>query len=367
MVAQTPFPCIIPRPVDLKGEVSLMRFKILFVVAMLLTGMTLGCDTPPEEAPPVPTAQAATTPAQGEPVPSATPREQEAPVQATESPLPSPSPLVSTPEPSMPTPLPLASPVARGAATVNGRVIPLAEFEAQVEIAQRYMAQGADSSGQATTLPELRRQVLDWMIDQVLIEQAAEREGANVTDDQVEAEIQKMRSTDEAKFNEWLRANGLTVETLRARLRSEMLGAALADRIASNVPSRVVQVHVRHILTSTQGEAEEVVRRVQAGEDFAALARQFSLDQTTGELGGDLGFLPRGIMSPEFDAVAFDLAVGEVSGVVQSEYGYHVIHVVEKDPSREVPAELMPALRQHAFQDWLEQEHAGADIVILIQ
>ena len=339
-----------------KGDCSLIHLKIVTLLAALLLGSTLalGCESVPAESPsPVPTT----------PVPPPSPHVQIEEIVST----PSPSLALPTSVPSLPTPLPLASPSAQGAAIVNGQPIPLDDFEAQVEIAKRYVVQGPGDAEEQITLAELRRQVLDWMIDQVLIEQAAIREGTVVTDDQVEAEIARMRSSDEGKFNEWLLANGLTVESLRARLRSEMLGAALAERLASDVPSRVEQVHLRHILTSTQAEAEEVLRRLKGGEDFAALARVFSLDQTTRETGGDLGFLPRGIMSPEFDAVAFALAVGDTSGVVRSQYGYHVVQMVEKDPAREVPAELMPALQQHVFQQWLEGERAGASIMKLVQ
>jgi len=324
-----------------------MHVKITLLLVIMLLGMALipGCGTP------------TSGPTLSPPTPQQSPPQEKMNTVTTAPTLP----------PDMPTPLPLASPSTQAAAIVNGQPISLADFEAQVEVAQRYLIQQSANSGSQPSLTELRGQVLDWMIDQVLIEQASIREGITITDEQVEAEINKMRSSDEARFTEWLQANGLTVETLKARLRSEMLGAALANRIAQSIPSRVEQVHVRHILISTQEEAEEVLRRLQAGEDFAALATTFSLDQSTKDKGGDLGFLPRGIMSPEFDAVAFTLAPGETSGVVQSQYGYHIVQVIERDPAREVPPELLPALRQHAFQQWLEQERATADIVRLVQ
>ena len=77
-----------------------------------------------------------------------------------------------------------------------------------------------------------------------------------------------------------------------------------------------------------------------------------------------LGFLPRGVMPPTFDEVAFAMQPGEISDVIRSEFGFHVIQVVEIDPSRRVPDELWPVVQERAFVTWLEEQRAQADIQI---
>lgn len=254
---------------------------------------------------------------------------------------------------------------------VNGQPIPLTEYESQAAVAQGYYLQqpGIDAESEAgkVALAQLRHQVLDWMIDQVLIEQAATRQGIAIPYDQVEAEIEEMRGEDEARFNQWLGANGLTLEEFRRRLRAEMMGAALSERVAGSIPTSVEQVRVRHILLSTEDEVNNVLAQIQAGTDFATLAKTTSLDQSNAQQGGDLGFFPRGLMAPEFEEAAFSLAPGETSGVVKTQFGYHIIQVIEKDPNREVPPEILPALRQQAFQRWLESERANATIELMVE
>jgi len=129
----------------------------------------------------------------------------------------------------------------------------------------------------------------------------------------------------------------------------------------------VEQVHARHILLSTEDEANQVLAKLKAGADFTTLAKTYSLDQTTAQKGGDLGFFPRGLMAPEFEQAAFSLAPGEISGVIKTQFGYHILQVIEKDPDREVPPEILPALRQQAFQRWLDSERANATIKVLVE
>jgi peptidyl-prolyl cis-trans isomerase D len=107
------------------------------------------------------------------------------------------------------------------------------------------------------------------------------------------------------------------------------------------------QVRASHILLKTEGkdeatvrkQAEDVLAKVRAGGDFAALATQFSEDEASKVKGGDLDFFPQGRMVPEFDAVAFSMQPGVVSDLVKTQYGFHIIKVTDKRAAQQRPIE----------------------------
>jgi len=254
---------------------------------------------------------------------------------------------------------------------VNGQPVPLVEYQTQVALAEAFFKKqempGLSAAEKEAALRQVRRQVLDWMIDQLLIEQTAVRMGARVSEAQVDAEFAKAKGNDPAQFERWLKENGLTAESFKAKLHSELLGAAVRDAVTSYIPSRMEQVCVRHILVSSENEARQILRQIKSNEDFTRLAKQYSKDMGTRETGGDLGFYPRGVLSPEIDKVAFSLVVGQISDVIRTNFGYHIIQVTQRDLAREITPEMMIALRQEAFMHWLEAERAKAKIEYLIE
>ncbi|HNT05567.1 MAG TPA: peptidylprolyl isomerase, partial [Anaerolineae bacterium] len=128
----------------------------------------------------------------------------------------------------------------------------------------------------------------------------------------------------------------------------------------------VEQVHARHILLPTEADALDVLIKLQAGESFANLASQYSLDRGSKDEGGDLGFFPRGVMPPQIETVAFGLGPGQISGIVHTDFGYHIIQVVERDPARPVAEELLAPWRQTTFSNWLNSQRATAKVEYLV-
>jgi parvulin-like peptidyl-prolyl isomerase len=121
------------------------------------------------------------------------------------------------------------------------------------------------------------------------------------------------------------------------------------------------EYHLRHILVETQEEAEAVLEKIRGGADFAELAKQRSLCPS-GEKGGDLGFITRGMTIKPFEDAAFVLKTGEISEVVKTEFGYHIIKLEEISPERQKTLEeakveieyiLLPEKQQNAFTEWL--------------
>lgn len=318
----------------------------LMVALLVLLVVASGC----EEPQPTAVVEVAPTPTIIEGVPTPTVSVEVAPtatVPVKEAPTATPPPL---------------------AALVNGEPITLAEYQRLLEqFETTFREQGGPENEE--TLAALRRQVLEQMINQKLIEQAAAREGISVSEEEVIAQIEegKREIGGEEKFNEWLQANKMTYEDLKAMLRSQLLSNAVRDRVTASVPAVTEQVHARHILLATEEKAREVLAQLQAGGDFAALAQQYSEDLTTKDNGGDLGFFPRGLMPPELEEAAFALSPGQVSGVVKTYFGFHIVQVLERDAAREVPPEMLQALRQQAFMDWLEEQRAKATIERFIE
>ena len=272
----------------------------------------------------------------------------------------------TTPVPADPT-VPVGPPVA-AAALVNGRPIPLGDYEAQVALATESFTKHAGASGAdgAAALQQVRRQVLSWLVDQEIIEQAAERLHVVISDEMIDQEVAKVRDNDPAQFARWLQDNGLTEEGFREKLREELVGTEVRNAVTEYLPTHMEQVRLRHILLGSRSEAENVLKQIKSVDDFENLARLYSQDMGTRETGGDLGFYPRGVLSPEIDRVAFNLVLGQISDVIQTSYGYHIVQIMERSAQREVPEAMLLALRQQAFMDWLEAERGRTEIEYLI-
>ncbi len=253
------------------------------------------------------------------------------------------------------------------AAMVNGEPLPLSEYERQIASYEASMA----AAGQDPSTPEGqeklaqdRKWILDRLIEQMLIEQAAHQAGLTVSDADVEADIQSLRQQKgEAGFQQWLQQEGMSEDDLRQTMKHEMLASKMINQIASSVPTHAEHIHARHILVNTEAEAQQILAQLQAGADFASLARTYSQDTSTRDNGGDLGFFPRGgLTSPEVEEAAFSLQPGQISGVVHSALGYHIIQVIERVPDMEVSPDNLRRLQKSAVQTWLDGLWANADI-----
>ena len=272
----------------------------------------------------------------------------------------------ATPAPTTPaSPSPTQEPLA---AIVNGQPIAMADYERSLAQYEADLpAQGIDPNspeGQAG-MEQTKAWILDWMITEVLIEQAAEEAGVTVPDEEVDAYLQDMiaESESEEAFYNQIEAWGYTPEEFRGQVRSQLLGMKMTQRISDAVPKVTEHVHARHILVDTPEEAERLLAQLEANADFASLARAYSQDYSTRDNGGDLSFFPRGILvAPEVEEAAFSLQPGQISDVVESSLGYHIVKVVERDPAREVSPENLRLLQDRAVQEWIEGLRAQATI-----
>jgi parvulin-like peptidyl-prolyl isomerase len=147
----------------------------------------------------------------------------------------------------------------------------------------------------------------------------------------------------------------------RRYIRLAVLREKLGESLGDEVPTIAEQARARHILVESEEEANQVVERLQAGEDFAELATELSLDTASAAAGGDLGFVPRDRFVASVDEVVFSLPPGQLSDPVESQFGWHVIEVLERGERELSPADYSQAQRV-ALSEWIANAREAAEI-----
>lgn len=270
----------------------------------------------------------------------------------------SPSPPTATPLPPTTTPEPLA-------VSVNGEGVLLELFELEVI---RFEYSKTDSGIDLATLGAYRSDLLESMIDLVLLAQGARANGFMVEDTEIDDRLNLMVESagDWGEFELWMELNGYTQETLRTALVKEIEAAWMVSFISDQVPDSADQVHARHILVASKAEADGLREQLQDGVDFNTLARQYSIDASTRPAGGDLGWFPKGfLLWPEVETASFALQPGEISTVIKSEIGYHILEIIEREDHL-LAYSVRQALCERAIESWLSAERVSADIQTFI-
>ncbi|HHY33594.1 MAG TPA: foldase [Firmicutes bacterium] len=199
------------------------------------------------------------------------------------------------------------------------------------------------------------RQLLANMIREELIKQGAAKYGIQVTDEDVAAEIDNLKTQfgSDANLEQALSQYGMTLDDLRSQIRTSLLLEAIASKDVTVTDDEIKkyydehkddfkesdQIRARHILVKDENTAKEIQKELANGADFAELAKTKSEDTATKDKGGDLGYFQKGAMDPAFEKAAFALKVGETSGPVKSSFGYHIIRVEDRKPERIPPLE----------------------------
>ena len=264
-----------------------------------------------------------------------------------------------------PTPLPTEPPLA---AKINDQSITLEQFN--VEMARYITAMPsapdpASNDGQQLAA-QLKEQVLDAMIEQSLIEQAAAKEGIVISEAQVTDEINvaKERAGGEENFAAWLAANRMSEQDAHDLVMRNLQVNAVRDRVLAQLPRSAEYIHAYHIVAGTEREASQILQRLQDGAKFSALAQTLSIDDSTRADGGDLGWITRNsgaLLWSEVEDAAFSLPIGETSDIIKSPIGFHIIKVTEKEDRPLTEADTAQ-LQEAALQNWIAQLKAGAKI-----
>ncbi|MGO9246639.1 MAG: peptidylprolyl isomerase [Verrucomicrobiia bacterium] len=253
-------------------------------------------------------------------------------------------------------------------ARVNGVTITRKEFDAEVQGYSDQMARQGRRIPPGQTAA-LQQTVLERMIGrQLILQQGLKNIPADV-DKKVQEQIDQAKASKggDAEFMKALADNGVTLELFTRDIRD---GIIIRETIQSVVDKQVKispedarafyegnpdqfkqpeLVRASHILIRCSPDAPDEVKKekraqidaalslVKGGSKFADVAKKVSEDPGSAENGGDLGYFPRGRMVPEFDTVAFSLKTNEISGVITTQFGYHILQVTGRKPAQVMP------------------------------
>ncbi len=203
-------------------------------------------------------------------------------------------------------------------------------------------------------------------LEQIMIEKIL-NEKYDVSDKDIDAEFDEVKGQFGDDFEAALADSGLTEDSLRSNIKFNQLKMkAIADSITDEdikayYDQASIELKGRHILVEDEATANEVIEKLNAGEDFATLAKELSLDTASGANGGDLDWFTVGQMVTPFNDAAYALELNEISKPVQSNYGYHVIQITDKrdiedfgtlEEKKEAIKETLVAKAQNDAEYW---------------
>ena len=239
---------------------------------------------------------------------------------------------------------------------VNEEAVTLADY--QEALAQFQVAQSDISPKEAT------KRVLDDLIEQMLLAQAAAEAGFVVDEAMLGERIAQLAAQigGTQVLSDWQAANGYTDEGFRREFARAVAAAWMRDQIIAIVPNSTEQVHARQILLHDSANVRDVYNQLQTGSSFDILA---AIYDPTGL--GDLGWFPRGYLAvSEVESVAFSLQPGEYSAIIETSLGFHIIQVVDYLPDRPLDPDAKLVLQGQVLKAWLQEQREMSDIVILL-
>jgi peptidyl-prolyl cis-trans isomerase SurA len=282
----------------------------------------------------------------------------------------------------------------RIAAVVNDEVITLSELNRLLEPYKARLEGAPPGPEREKALDEVRVNLLNRMIDELLMEQQARKTGITIRNDEVTATVTDLirrKNLSEDEFRKALERAGGTMEGYRKDVRDQLIRIRLIQR---EIKAKIAvsdeeigeyyrkhredyegneAVRIRQILlllpkndtsnakVTLQAQAMEIHKRLQAGEPFAQLTAQYSQGPAADE-GGDIGFIEKGVILPEVEAAAFALPINQVSPVIESPVGFHIIQVIDRRGAglkaiesvrEEIRAKIEQDKMEKKFEEWV--------------
>lgn len=272
-------------------------------------------------------------------------------------------------------------------AKVNGKLIK--ESRLTPEMNKKFM--NFSKFGVKTVKPELlnslKKKALDTIINSEVFSQAVQNYEIPDIDQKAQKELNSLKEkyTTPEEFNRYLAAQRLNEESLLTSLKNKLHTNAYLEsqgvlhfeptekeikafyEKGKETYKKKETVKVRHILVQVEEdsdqlkdetarqEAEGILKKIEAGQDFATLAEKHSDCLRSNKRGGELDFAERGFMPPEFDTIAFSIEKGKTSDIIRTKYGYHILQVLEKDPAGYYPLDNV----RDFIKKYLEEQHVS--------
>ena len=280
------------------------------------------------------------------------------------------------------------------AAVVNGEKITVDEIAAELDRFEE--SAEFDRLAEQGDPQELKRQVEQQILSQeirrAVLEPKAEELGIEVTDEDIQARLEEVKADfpSEGAFEETLKEQGLTLEQLEGFLRDNLLEEQLRAEVTKDAGptdedlqayydeniARFEETEAQHILVEDKPTAQRISDQLRSAPDgkvdalFERLAKRFSTDQSNAGKSGELGYFKAGDFVPPFEKAAAELEIGEISGPVKTEFGFHVIRVTDRRvaPFAEVEealrGELGTGAEDEAWNTFVEKAYLTADVKV---
>ena len=292
-------------------------------------------------------------------------------------------------------------------AVVNDEIITLYEFNEAFEPYRKNIENTYKRTDKEAVIKQSREAFLQRLIDNILIEQEAKKSGAGiiVKDEEVMEVIQDMLAKQKLSMQEFsknLAQEGKSLDSVKKEIRGQMMRARLLRRevkakilvsdeeigeyynknrqdYEGKETVRIKQILLllppnadRTIIAKVKNEAMQLQKRVKNGESFDLLALNYSQGPAAAQ-GGDVGFIGRGTIIPEVEAAAFSLPIGQVSEVIKSDVGFHIIQVVDKKGAglkpiaavrEEIKTKIEDEKLDKKFDEWIASVRAKSHIEI---
>lgn len=274
-------------------------------------------------------------------------------------------------------------------ATVNGAVVSRTDFER--ELSRELQAFEGSPPRTPEQIEPYKQTLLQTLVERTLLLQAAREAGIVVSPEEVDRRVLALASEYPAESFDSALAQGQTTRTeltrtTRTQLTIEKLFAAQVyarmavteDAIRREFQEKADEflepesVHAQQIVVKGLDEAKRLQSQLNAGKKFSDLARRYSLSPDA-KVGGDLGFVARGVMPSQFDEVLFRLSVGQVSDVISTDYGFHLFKVLEKKPPRKkelgevrstIEQRLLAQRKEEGQREFVKELRVKADVKV---
>lgn len=260
------------------------------------------------------------------------------------------------------------------------------EYEIQSNLIEAQMGEGVldqEISEGVTYKEQLKEEVLNSLILEELISQDASKKDIEVSEEEIDKSIEEMKNEmgGEEEYNKFLEEQNMDEEYIRNYTKKNILlpkykanfseGLELKDKelekyFKENKDGLIV-LKARQILTETEEEGNQVLKRLKDGEDFGELAKKESIDKSSAEVGGQLEPFQKG-ENEEFDEIVFNLKEGELSPLIKTDNGFHIVEVQERrDSFEELKSDLRNYMQEEKYVEHIQDLQNDAKIEVFLE